>query len=227
MLVTVAGSPRKFGRLVEHDPRSRAFRVSVRPDERPVTVHWQVAGEVLDQGELGSCTGNAMAHWENLTRAAENPEKADFLNQEHAIELYSRATVLDEFPGEYPPEDTGSSGLAVSKAAKDLGYISEYRHGFGLHDALVSLKTAPVLIGTAWYSGMLQADKQKDFVLDVSGDSMGGHEYLMIGCDVDDETVTILNSWSGAWGLNGTAKISFDDMRKLLEDQGDVVMPVQ
>lgn len=226
-MVTVAGSPRKFGRLVEHDPRSRAYRLAVRPDEVPVTVHWQVAGEVLDQGDLGSCTGNAMAHWENLTRAVEYPDCAFFLNQDDAIELYSKATHLDEFPGEYPSEDTGSSGLAVCKAAQTLGYISEYRHGFSLHDALLALKTSPVLIGSAWYSGMLEASKYKDFVLDVSGDSMGGHQYLMIGCDVDRKTVTILNSWSSAWGQNGTAKITFDDMRKLLDDHGDVVMPIQ
>ena len=39
---------------------------------------------------------------------------------------------LDEFPGQWPTQDTGSSGLAVAKAGVTLGYLQGYDHGFGV-----------------------------------------------------------------------------------------------
>jgi hypothetical protein len=50
----------RLGRHVEHDPRSRAYAVSedLLPGSYSSAVH-QVRIPVLDQGDLGSCTGNA------------------------------------------------------------------------------------------------------------------------------------------------------------------------
>ena len=35
-----------------------------------------------------------------------------------AVKLYEDATVVDGYPGEYPPDDTGSSGLAICKVSQ-------------------------------------------------------------------------------------------------------------
>jgi hypothetical protein len=50
----------RLGRHVGHDPRSRAYAVSedLLPGSYASAVH-QVRIPVLDQGDLGSCTGNA------------------------------------------------------------------------------------------------------------------------------------------------------------------------
>ncbi|AKJ72576.1 peptidase [Gordonia phage GMA2] len=221
-MIEIAGSPRKFGRKVEHDPRSRAYGVAVNPAEEPVSILWTNRAPVLDQGDLGSCTGNAMAQWENVVRTAAGA--CDWLDETIAIELYSEATRLDEFNGEYAPDDTGSSGLAVAKAAVARGYISSYRHAFGLTQTLLALKHSPVTVGTVWLSDMNEPDESN--MLHASGESLGGHQYLLVGCDVDNEFVTILNSWSSNWGDNGTARISFSDMQMLLDQQGDVVVPI-
>ncbi|QEM41578.1 hypothetical protein SEA_FORZA_111 [Gordonia phage Forza] len=218
----VAGTARKFGRLVEHDPRSRAYGLVVSPTTVPETRLWINNAPVLDQGSLGSCTGHAMAQWENVTRTTEG--LAEWLTDSDAVDLYSEATKHDEFPGEYPPVDTGSSGLAVAKAAQAKGYISGYRHAFGFKQTLIALQISPVLVGTVWLENMNKPDDQ--LLLHVSGEELGGHEYLLVGCDVENEYVTILNSWSETWGEDGTARISFLDFEALLGQQGDVTVPV-
>ncbi|QGF20288.1 hypothetical protein SEA_SIXAMA_109 [Gordonia phage Sixama] len=220
--VEVAGQPRKFGRLVEHDPRSRSYGLVVNPTATLETVLWTNSAPVLDQGSLGSCTGHAMAQWENTTRTREG--LSEWLTDDDAVELYSAATQHDEFPGEYPPIDTGSSGLAVAKAAQAKGYITGYRHAFGMQQTLLALQIAPVLIGTLWLSGMNTPDDK--LMLHASGEELGGHEYLLLGCNVEDEYVTVLNSWSSTWGENGTARISFLDLEALLKQEGDVTVPV-
>ncbi|NED51184.1 hypothetical protein G3I24_09730, partial [Micromonospora aurantiaca] len=65
-------------------------------------------------------------------------------DEDQARALYSAATRLDEFDGEWPPTDTGSSGLGVAKACKRAGLISGYRHAFGLNAALTALAEQPV-----------------------------------------------------------------------------------
>ena len=163
-----------------------------------------------------------MAQWENTTRTVEG--LSEWLTDDDAIDLYSEATLHDEFPGAYPPVDTGSSGLAVAKAAQAKGYISGYRHAFGFRQALLALQIAPVLVGTVWLENMNEPDG--NLMLHASGEELGGHEYLLVGCDVDKEYVTILNSWSDDWGDNGTARISFLDFEALLKQEGDVTVPV-
>ncbi|MEV5953720.1 hypothetical protein AB0M11_08075, partial [Streptomyces sp. NPDC051987] len=50
----------RLGRHIEHDPRSRAYALSedLLPSTYTSAVH-TVRIPVLDQGSLGSCTGNA------------------------------------------------------------------------------------------------------------------------------------------------------------------------
>lgn len=222
-MTEILGVPRKFGRKVEHDDRSRAYGIVVNPHTPIVTRLWDNAAPVLDQKDLGSCTGNAMAQWENTTRTAEGTAQ-EWLGEADAVALYARATELDDFPGTYPPDDTGSSGLAVAKAAKEKGYIASYRHAFGLPQMLEALQTGPVIVGTVWLSGMNEPGPSG--LLDASGDELGGHEYCILGCDVDEKTITLLNSWGAGWGDNGRAHISWKDMGALLQAQGDVTVPV-
>jgi hypothetical protein len=215
----------RLGRHVEHDDRSRRFLAAQAPAQRSVL--WGHHAPVLDQGQLGSCTGNAMAQLLNTdpftkSRAA---VKAGFLNEQDALKLYHDATVLDGFPGTYPPDDTGSSGLGVAKAAKKEGFISVYNHAFGLTHFLAALQLQPVIVGTDWTDGMFKPNK-KGFVKP-TGSIAGGHEFLALGVDYSTKVITFLNSWSSGWGpLGGRFLMSFTDFGKLLGSQGDVTAPV-
>jgi hypothetical protein len=216
-----------LGRRVEHDPRSRRFAF-VPPRAAPVrTVRHRHYGKVLDQGSVGACTGFAMAQWLNCKPAHDPREK--YLDADQALDLYSYATRIDPWPGNWPPDDTGSSGLAACKAAKNWGWISAYRWIFNGVDALKeALRFSPVMAGTVWLSNMFRARPvagQAPF-LQVSGSEEGGHEYLIVGWNERSGYFTMTNSWGPGWGLGGTARLWADDMAELLRRQGDLVVPV-
>ena len=206
-----------FGRIVQHDERSRSFRAPAAPALRSVShKHW---GPVLDQGNLGSCTGNAVAQALNCDPLRQGRR---LLTEASARSLYSSATLLDGLPGTWPMDDTGSSGLGAAKAAKKAGYITGYSHAFGLDEALAALVLSPVIVGTSWHQSMSKPDAAG--YLKVSGSVVGGHEYAVIALDVRLERVTVLNSWGPGWGKAGKAYLTFADLGDLLDDEGDVVV---
>ena len=208
-----------LGRLVEHDPRSRTFRAATIA-VKPRTVMWAHQAPVLDQGDIGQCTGAAMAQWLNTDYGGGRR-----LDIGDATDLYRLATRLDGFPGVYPPDDTGSSGLAVCKAARKLGYITAYRWTFSFQSFLSALSRSPLLVGTIWTESMFTPDR--DLFIKPAGDPVGGHEYLMVGVNVEGQYVTLLNSWGESWGYRGRARITFADMALLLAQQGDVKIPIR
>lgn len=210
-----------LGRHVEHDPQSRDYPAR-RLAGPAKSVLWPHLAPVLDQGNLGSCTGNALAQL--LNTAKFKNVRTRYLTEDVALRLYSKATALDDEPGAYPPDDTGSSGLAVAKAGVSFGYLSGYRHAFGMAHFLDAIQQQPVIVGTTWYDGMFEPDARG--YIKPSGDVAGGHEYLVLGANVRWRYVTILNSWSASWGRKGRALIHFDDFASLLADQGDVTVPI-
>lgn len=216
-------TPFPLGRNVEHDPRSRAFAFAPATEVPLRTKVWRRYGNVLDQGNVGACTGFAMAH--TLNSAPNYVKGEGTLKNPDGLRLYSRATSLDEFPGEYPPEDTGSSGLGVCKAAMEFGYITRYDWAFGFAAFLQALMHSPVAVGTYWYDQMFYPDVN-GFVRPL-GQRVGGHEYVAAGIySLTDRVLVFQNSWSKLWGVNGRFFMTFDDFATLLSQEGDAVIPV-
>ena len=209
-----------LGRNLEHDPASRGFRAALAPVV--LTVSHYHYGVALDQGQLGSCTGNAMAQCLNTKPLGIRGGKR--LSETDAVDLYSQATQVDEYSGSYPPEDTGSSGLAVAKAAITLGYINAYHHAFGIDEVLAALTLGPVIVGTNWYEGMFTPTR--DFVTP-TGKIAGGHEYLLLGLNTKHKTVTALNSWGTGWGMHGRFKMTWPTLDRLLSEDGDCTVPIR
>lgn len=139
------------------------------------------------------------------------------------MKLYSTATVIDEYPGAYPPEDTGSSGLAVAKAGVQAGYFQTYDHAFGFDHFVASLQLRPVIVGTNWHEGMFYPTS--DGFVRPTGSLAGGHEYLALGVDYETQTLTFLNSWGAGWAQQGRFKMTFADFTTLLGSDGDVTAP--
>lgn len=212
---------RRYGRHVEHDPRSRAFPARVVDPRHRDTVLWRHFGPVLDQGGLGACTGFALVQCLNSGpyAAAGRP----LLGAADAKRLYAAATVIDGIPGQYPPDDTGSSGLAVCKAGKAEGLLRGYRHAFGLDHLLGALQRGPLMVGTGWTASMSRPDSVG--MVAVHGRVVGGHEYVVLGVDYRGKWLICLNSWGPTFGLSGTFKVRLADMDALLERQGDVTVP--
>jgi hypothetical protein len=204
-------------RLDGKDERSRAFRAPLAEDIR--TVQHKLYGPVLDQW-VGSCTGHSAT--QNLNCKPLHTPRETYYNDAVAMRIYSRATQIDPWAGQYPPDDTGSSCLAAAKATKEFGYISSYRWAFGFDEMLRALMLQPVVVGTVWLNNMFQTDS-KHF-LDVSGGVAGGHAYLIVGYSRVFKYFTMLNSWGIGWGNRGRARIKADDMRRLIEDDGETVV---
>jgi hypothetical protein len=221
------GTPQPLGRHVEHDERSRSFPAQTAPLPN-LAIRWTINAAPLDQGNLGSCTGNAVAQCFNTTpyygeRRAFH--KGRYLTEDNALAFYKRATEVDGFDGTYPPDDTGSSGLAAAKAAREAGYINSYTHAFGIDHVLGALAVGPLIVGTVWLDDMFQPDERG--VLTVSGKEAGGHEYLLLGWNPKTELMEFFNSWGSSWGRKGHFYIPVDEFdRKLLQADGDATVLV-
>jgi hypothetical protein len=213
--------PYRLGRHVEHDPRSRSFSAGTAAVK---TVRYKRHGAPFQQGDLGSCTGNAMAGvlmTEPLWVSGRNLTEAD------AVKLYKAATTLDNIPGSYPPNDTGSSGLAVMKAAVKAKYIVGYAHAFGLDQLLGSLSLKPGIMGINWYNSFDSPKPDGECPLTAGAKVRGGHEVQMFGIDVAKKRVWCYQSWGPTWGglKNGTFYFSWKTLERLLSEQGDATFP--
>jgi hypothetical protein len=221
----------RLGRHVGHDPMSRAYGISedLVPSTYTSAVH-QVRIGVLDQGQLGSCTGNAaeaFAGTDPLYEAipatvAARPTGDPAKDEKQAVTLYSAATALDSVHGNYPPTDTGSTGVAVAKAAQKAGLISGYQHAFSLDTALKALAVSPLIVGVNWYEGFDTPDSNGHVT--ISGSVRGGHEFLLYGIDAKAGVVVARNSWGTSWGVQGCFSFGFDDFGRLLDEQGDATL---
>ena len=216
-----------LGRRVHHDPRSRAYPYMATTATLVSVTHARQV-PIWDQGNLGSCTGNAAlgaVGTAPLYAAVPLAMRAD-LTEAEAKDIYSMATTLDGAPGTYPPTDTGSDGISAASACKQAGWISGYLNCFSLAAVQTALQSTPVIIGINWYSGFDSPDAS-GFVK-VSGSVRGGHEVCLVGIDVVAETVTAANSWGEAWGADGYFTFSWADLGRLLSEWGDatVLLPL-
>lgn len=226
----IDGKP--LGRHVLHDPRSLRYQVAAADPRTLTPVRHLRYIPVLDQGTLGSCTGcaaeGALGSGDLLAAipldSQARPTGDERTDLEQAVALYSAATVLDEFAGEWPPEDTGSNGLSVAKACRRAGLISGYRHAIGLEAALTALAGRPVITGVTWWSSF--DDPEPDGCAEITPGAYrrGGHEVVLDELDVDNLRVWFTNSWGLGWGLGGRAWWSWDTFARLLADDGDVTV---
>jgi len=213
-----------LGRNVNHDPRSRAFAF----DGSSITLksaRWKRNVPTWDQGNLGSCTGNASLGCVATSPYFETLPVGTELDESVAVSVYSDATQIDSAPGNYPPDDTGSDGLSVAKILQQRGLISGYTHCFSLNDVLAALTIHPVIVGLNWYHNMFFPDNNGLLTIPVGDRIVGGHEFILDEIDVDRQLVGMQNSWGNSWGVdNGRAYMSFDTLDRLLSEQGDATV---
>jgi hypothetical protein len=216
------GNPYRLGRHIRHDQRNRGFAVALTVPIVSV-LHRPNNAIAFDQGSLGSCTGNAAVKCVSTA-----PFRYDF-NEDVAVSVYSDATKLDPFAGQYPPDDTGSDGLSVMKVCKSRGYIGAYQWAFTLDQALSALMLGPGICGVEWRRDMFTPDERGR--IKPTGAIAGGHELCLIGYDLPHEELIVQNSWGPNWGIiyqgiTGCCRLRIDDFASLLATGGDVTFPV-
>lgn len=211
---------RRLGRHVVHDPRSRNFAADAAATIK--SVQHSAVGLPLDQGNIGSCTANALCG--ALDSAPDNTAAGRRFGESDAVSLYELETKLEGQP--YPPNDPGGSGLMVCKAAKHLGWISSYKHAFGIDHALRALALRPVITGVNWYTSFDDPDANGLVAIAPGATVRGGHEVVADGIDAPNQLVWFWNSWGKSYGLDGRFCMSFDTWAQLLTEQGDVTVPL-
>lgn len=142
---------------------------------------------------IGSCTGHSAAQ-----HLSTQPFTA-LLSDDDAMRIYSLATVLDPFAGEYPPDDTGSNTSSAARAAKILGYTTrDYYAVETLEGLQQALQRSSCVMGTPWYQGFSRPTACGEML--PLGIIEGGHAKAIVAWDANLKRVITRNSWGKDWG---------------------------
>lgn len=209
----------KLGRHIVHDPRSRNFAAELPRTAAPLksVQHRRYDPRPEPNQPVGCCTFVAECM---LANSKGNRVKGVVFDMDDAIKGYSLATTLDPFQGTYPPNDTGSSGLAAAKAAVQLGIASHYEWFFGLDAILQGLQTKPISFGGYWFADMFKANASNPLVRPTGG-IVGGHQWILSGYDAKRKLIVGECWWGKSFGRNGRFLISVEDFRILVDSGGD------
>jgi C1A family cysteine protease len=220
------------------DHRDHAFEPEFRLDRLPPSVNLQAhCPPVLDQGELGSCTANAIANADLFTQikeAAPNaalPSRLMVYYDERALE----GTVSQDSGAQIRD---GIKTLAQQGACPETEWpyiVAKFRQkpsakcyaDGAAHEALqyqrldnTNLATLqaclaagfPFVFGFTVYSSFESAKVAASGVVNLPTKHesvLGGHAVLCIGYDVSIGRFRVMNSWGPDWGQAGYFTIPF------------------
>lgn len=206
----------RLGRILNHDPRSLAFAAAIPVDRsnwRDKSIRLYDPSRNPNQ-QVGCCTGCAKAMQLN----ALGNTKPGVLGMASALALYGIATGIDPFPGTYPPDDTGSSGLASCKAAQQFLGAGRYEWEFRGADGVISQVMAGrvMSVGTRWDNNMFEQDE--DGRIHPGGGEAGGHQYVIRGYWKSRDWALGRCWWGEDFRDFWIARTDLDD---LLRDNGD------
>lgn len=205
-----------LGRQKVHDPRSRSFALGATIDKSTwKTKSIRIWDPRVNPNQChGECTGCANAM---MLNSVGNRVKGVVLDMNIAHNVYSLATSIDPFNSQWPPTDTGSSGIAAAQAAQRLGLGGEYRHIFGGADEIVqTIQDGRVVsVGTWWMAGMFKPNDAG--IIEPTGTRVGGHQYIARCYDHRRDFVG-LRCW---WGTYRDVWIRRDHLNDLVMNGGD------
>lgn len=121
----------------------------------------------------------------------------------------------------------GTSVRAGAKVLQTKGFIESYLWAWDVNTVIQAvLEKGPVVVGTEWTYDMFFPNIDTA-IIKPTGNSAGGHAYLINGVNTKKKLFRIKNSWGRVWGNKGHAYISFDDMDKLIRNQGEACLAIE
>lgn len=214
-------------RLGRHIDRPEGFSLRTPATTVPKSVLWTRHCGPYNQGNVGSCTGNA-----GVGTLMSDPfwVPGRNFNETNAVNIYEDATRYSSTPelGYYKPNDVGSSGPAVAQALenhKPTKLITSYGHVTNLEDALGAMVLAPGIFGINWYSSFdnptLTGANAGECPLSADAYIRGGHEIEGFQVDLENERLWFWNSWGEDWGQDGKFFLSFGTLNTLFSQGAD------
>ncbi|MCA9698700.1 MAG: hypothetical protein KC431_14335 [Myxococcales bacterium] len=218
----------RLARMKEFDERSREFPISELMKGKKMRSYSWECNRHFNQGEQGACVGFAFTH-----ELIAKPAPVTGLSGRFAVEkVYWAAQRKDPWKGgAYPeakPKYDGTSILTAVKVVRAMGYFEQFRWAFGIEDLIMAVgHIGPAVLGLPWYVSMAQPHRCGFLHLSlVDEEYEGDHAVLCKAVNVRERSFVIHNSWGSSWGVKGDARISWDDMERLLHAGGEACVPL-
>ena len=217
------------------DARTRKFFRA--PVALPDSVDWTTAlPPAYDQGQLGSCTANAIAGALQFLQGAQNEPLAMpsrlfiYFNErvmEGSIDSDAGAEIMDGIKSvnaqgvcpesEWPYDETMLTSApppaCYTDALKELVLLYQSVDNTVLDDLKAALVKGPVVGGFTVYDSFESEEVARTGMVpmpDLDNESVqGGHAIVVVGYDNATRLFKVRNSWSPSWGQNGYFTIPY------------------
>jgi C1A family cysteine protease len=184
---------------------------------------------VFDQGQLGSCTANALSGAVSYLHGLIGSRLFIYFNErtmEGTVNQDAGAMIRDGVKSlnkqgvcpekEWPYQVTKFKAKPSPKCFADAtaNTISEYQRITGLDGMLHFLAAGfPFVFGFTVYDGFESAEVDKTGVLNLPAKgekTLGGHAVCAVGYDLAAKRLLVRNSWGAGWGQAGYFTMPFD-----------------
>jgi hypothetical protein len=231
MVIAGGAAQRTLGRRAAPDTRDLRYLLASRYPEqtsRPPTGLVRVhRGPPLDQGAEPYGVACAL-----LSSLHAGPRRLSPSRTPHPGVLDTAAKALDTgLMGILEPSVSLRAGC---RALRQFELIRAYHWSFDLDEIVNWLGSGRgIVLGLDWYAAMNRPDETG--LIRIWGKPEGGHAVFAFGVDPQAEVVLLQNDFGPGWGgwttrpgrrdFQGCCRLPFEDLRKLLIDNGEAVWP--
>jgi hypothetical protein len=209
---SIEPTQRRFGRLYASDPADLNYPLEARTRSmrgaaaRRQSQAWR-KGPTLDQKQTSRCTqyGTCGALGAAPYMHAHDPLALGQVPLDGYADQYAWSQAHDEFEGDESSGVYGSSGRAAMDYLRKRGVISAYYWARNVIEADEYISRAggsPLVAGSDWIASM-DKPNATGVISDLSGDVVGGHEYVVLWHAKKQKLWKCQNSWGENWGVNG------------------------